>query len=177
MQMDFCVRSGRALVLLLVHGGVFGVSLQFLGAHLPLCLPGDRSGYHDHVAVHGLFLRLDLHPGHRVPLSNGLSGRRRPADRLDQAPPALHELDNVLRRLPLPSAARLSLLVHRVQLDAALLPSGQDLPLLDVHGPHRASHQLPQRVPLPQFGPLPVGHIPLERFALPYRVEEQQFRP
>lgn len=76
----------------------------------------------------------------------------------------------------MPVTARLPLPVHRVQLDPQVVPHRQDLPVLGVHGPHRAAHQLPEPDPVRQPDPLPAGDIPLERVPVPHHLQEQRVR-
>jgi len=75
-----------------------------------------------------------------------------------------------------PVAVRLPLPVHRVQLDPPIISDSEDLPVLGVHGPDRAAHQLSEPHPVRQPHPLPVGDIPLERVSLPHNLQKQRVR-
>ena len=59
---------------------------------------------------------------------------RSPTDGHDETPAALHELNDVLRGLPVSAAARLPLPLARFQVHTQDIPAGQDLPVLGVHG-------------------------------------------
>ena len=88
------------------------------------------------------------------------------ASGLNQAPASLHELNHLLHRLPVPPASRLSILIPGLQVHPEDLPACQGLPVLGVHGPERASHQLPQRAEIRLTHPLPSARLPLERLPL-----------
>ena len=88
------------------------------------------------------------------------------ASGLHKASAALHELNNLLHRLPVPPASRLSILIPGLQVDPEDLPACQGLPVLGVHGPERAPHQLPQRAEIRVTHPLPAARLPLERLPL-----------
>lgn len=124
----------------------------------------------------GLPVRPAVRDRYPVPLPDRVPGGRRAADGRGQAAEPLHELDYVLHRLPVPAAAGLPVPVHRVQLDTPVVPHRQDLPVLGVHGPYRAAHQLPEPDPLGQPDPLPAGDIPLERVPVPHHLQEQRVR-
>lgn len=173
---DVRVRPVRAAVLLLVDGRVARVPVQLLGDNLSVRVPRDQRAHDHRLVLPGLLRRLPLLGGHPVPLPHRLPGGRGAADGRNEAAAALHELDDILHRLPVPAAAGLFIPVNRFQFDFALLSPRENLSILGVHGPHRAPHQLPEPVPLRGAHPLPAGDLPLERVPVPHHLQEQRVR-
>lgn len=117
-----------------------------------------------------LFLRLPLPGRYLVPLQDGVPRRRGAADGRGQAARALHELNNLLHRLPVSPTAGFPLPIHRLQLHTAILPSSENIPVLGVHGPHRAPHELSKPIQIDKFNTLFISDIPLERVLVPYNI-------
>lgn len=122
------------------------------------------------MVLSGLLFGLPLSGGHLVPLPDGVSRGRRPTNGCREAPGALYELYNLLHRLPVPTTAGLPLPIHRVQLHTPLIPTGEDLSVLGLHGSHGAAHELPKLVQINEFNSLFVSDIPLERVLVPYNI-------
>lgn len=128
------------------------------------------------MVLSGLPVRSNVRNRHTVPLPHGIPRGRSVADGRRQTEEPLHELDYVLHRLPVLAATRLPVSIHWVQLDPTVVPYSENLPVLGVHGPHRAAHQLPEPDTVGQSHPLPAGDISLERMSVPYHLQEQRVR-
>lgn len=169
-KMDICVRSSRPFVLLLVYGCVISIFIQFLGHHLSFCLPRDQRRNASRVVLPRLLLRYFISNRYPVPLSNRIFRRWRIANRLHQITATLHELDNLLHRLPMLVAIRFFIFEHRLQLDIAVISISENLSLLGVHGSHRASYKLSESLPFDVSYTLFASDIPLEWMFVPYNL-------
>lgn len=120
------------------------------------------------VVLFGLLLGFPVLGGYNVPFPNRLPRGWGAADRLDETSAPLHELDYVLHRLFVPVTFRFPLLVDRFQFHTEIVPPGQNLQVLGVHGPHGTAHELPESVQIDEPDPLPLSDIPLERLSVPH---------
>lgn len=111
--LDLRFRSGRPSLLLLVNGRIVGLSLQFLGDNLSICISRNQFANNHRLVLPRLFRRFSLFDRYPVPFSLRIFGRRCAADRLIETTPALYELDNVLYWLPLSIAIRFFIFVDR----------------------------------------------------------------
>lgn len=169
-KMDFCVRSSRPFVLLLVHGCVVSIFIQFLGHHLSFCLPRDQWRNAPRMVLPRLLLWFFIFNRYPVPLPNRVFRGRRTANRFNQIKATLHELDNILHRLPMLVTIRFFIFKHRFQLDIAVISISENLSLLGVYGSHGASHKLSKSLPFDVPHTLFAGDIPLEWMFVSYNL-------
>lgn len=167
-EMDICVRSSWPFVLLLVYGCVISIFIQFLGHHLSFCLPRDQRRNAARVVLSRLLFRFFISNRYPVPFSYWISRRRSPANRLHKVTTTLHELDNLLHRLPMLVAIRFFIFKHRLQFDIAVMSISENLSFLGVYGSHRAPYKLSKSLPFDVSHTLLASNIPLEWMFVSY---------
>lgn len=72
--------------------------------------------------------------------------------------------------------ARFLVPFDRVQFDFTVVPVGENLPVLGIHGQDRTAHELPELVPVDKSYTLFTSDIPLERVSVPHNLQEQRVR-